>query len=149
MKWTFAILWVVEVPRDPGCWVFLPTCPNQTDLTWNFTHWHYDNFENAEYYRERCLQRKFEWDDWCGITTSRTEFVGYGNLFHSILKFAFSNLLSFRALKSPQFCQNMSLSRFAPSGNLTKVKRRQKRVYLNQYWSNKNVQFLMMMQKML
>ena len=35
----------------------------------------------------------------------------------------------------------MSLSRFAPSGNLTKVKRRQKRVYLNQYWSNKNVQF--------
>jgi len=68
---------MVDVPRDPGCWVFLPTCPKQTDFTWNLAHWHYDSFENAEYYRERCLQRKFEWDDWCGITTSRTEFVGY------------------------------------------------------------------------
>ena len=39
------------------------------------------------------------------------------------------------------------MSRFALSGKLTKVKRRQKRVYLNQYWTNKNVQFLVMMQK--
>jgi len=38
----------------------------------------------------------------------------------SMSKVCFLSFLSFRAFKSPQFCQKRSLIRFPPSGKLTK-----------------------------
>jgi len=67
------------IPRKPAvCWYFLSSCPSQPDFVWNRGKWNFDDFAlELTWNKTQCLQRSIAWNDWCGVTNSKVQFVDF------------------------------------------------------------------------
>ena len=61
------------VPNTPGCWIRYPSgCPNQKhqeqyEHLQNPKTWNRDNFNGASESLDKCIARKNQINDWCGV----------------------------------------------------------------------------------